>query len=230
MAPRLAASGFHVRAMRLPGFAQPVEQYGQYSSDDWIDSVKQEVAALRTTHERVILLSHSLGGAVAIRYLLDHAGEVDAAVFLAPAVQVADNRSPLLPTRVWHRVAGALIFTQIVTSSYSNDAHDPIELDSSHQTRFTPRRVINQTFELIDYNHGRASEIKIPTLMVLTHEDKINDWRASESFYQDLENPLKKIVFNDRAGHPLPFDYGWEEVSDSIIEFIRQVESMNGAE
>ena len=228
MAPRLAASGFHVRAMRLPGFAEPVKQYGSYSSEDWVNAVKQEVASLRANHDRVILLSHSLGGAVSIRNLLDCPGEVDATIFLAPAVRVADHRSPLLPTRYWHRVANALIFTQIVTSGYSNDSHDPNELDSSHQTRFTPRRVINQTFELIDYNYGRAGEISVPALMVLTREDKVNDWQASEAFYNDLKSPLKKIIFNDRAGHPLPFDYGWEEITDSIVEFLREIEPNNG--
>jgi alpha-beta hydrolase superfamily lysophospholipase len=39
MAPELAAAGWHVRAMRLPGFAEPLAGYSAHSAEKWVEAV-----------------------------------------------------------------------------------------------------------------------------------------------------------------------------------------------
>lgn len=221
MAPRLAAGGFHVHVLRLPGFAEPVREYGRYSVEDWLAKVESEIARLRAQHRRVLIVAQSLGGAITLRHILDHPDSVDGVALLSPAIEVSNRRSPLLPTRFWHQVCQGLVFTTLVTSSFDNDARDPAEIDSSHETLFTPRRVIDQTFELVDANRGHAPEIKIPLIMFLSQGDNVIDWQAAESYFHQVGSVRKQLTFNDQAGHPLSFDYGWEKIADEIVAFFQ---------
>ncbi len=221
MAPALAKKGFTSRAMRLPGFGEPLPQYAKATKEQWLAAVDREVKALKQKHDRVAIAGHSLGGAIAIAYLLDHPDAVDAVVLIAPAVEVSNNRSPIIPVRGWHEFANSgFFFTRILYSPFQNDCHDPDEREYPGRMVFTPLNTAEQTFQLIDNNRGRADEIKLPLLMVLSKEDKVIDWRAAEKFYNDVSAKRKDIYFTKDAGHTIPFDYGWDDLTDEIAEFV----------
>jgi esterase/lipase len=46
------------------------------------------------------------------------------------------------------------------------------------------------------------------------------EWEAAEAFFAEIGTTRKRLVFNDRSGHVLPVDYGWESVADEIVTFI----------
>lgn len=223
MAPELAKS-FHLRAMRMPGFGEPIAEYAKYNADDWIASIRDEAKQLRETHQRVFVVAHSLGGAVLIQTLLregDKQGQLaDGVVLLAPAIEVSNQRSPIFPTRFWHRFGGLLVFTQTTYNPFGNDAQDPNEQEAPNRVRFSPRNVVNETFRLIDANRNRESEISIPVLMVLSNKDNVNDFEASEAWMDKLATSRKEIFWNNRSGHSLQYDLGWESVANAIKEFV----------
>ena len=220
MAPVLADQGFTCRVMRMPGFAKPIDEYASATQKQWISAVDAEVASLRKTHDRVCTIAHSLGGAVAISYLLDKPDAVDAVVLIAPAVEVSDERSPVLSTRAWHEFGQwALPFTSITNSPFENDAHDPAERDYPGRMIFTPKSIADQTFQLIDNNRERASDFKPPLMMVLSKDDEVIDWQAAERFYQDAVSTEKEIFFTKDAGHTIASDYGWEALARAIAKF-----------
>jgi alpha-beta hydrolase superfamily lysophospholipase len=209
--------------MRLPGFASPVDQYAQATREQWIAAVEREVSTLRHSHGHVCLVAHSLGGAVTISYLLDQPNGVDAAVLIAPAVEVSNARSPLLSTRAWHEFGKrTLLFTRITRSPFENDAHDPRERDYPGRMIFTPQSIAEQTFQLIDNNRGRAGRFATPLMMVLSKEDQVIDWQAAERFYQQAASPRKKLRFMADAGHTIPSDFGWDELTQDIADFCRE--------
>ncbi len=230
MAPVLAEAGWHVRAMRLPGFAEPLEGYRAHSSADWVRSIDGEVARLRTSHGKVHLVCHSLGAAIALRWLAEHPDGVDSITLLSPAVGVSSDRSPLLPVRWWHNISGLLVFTRTVWSPWNNDIVDPEARDDSFRTRFTPRRVINQTFELVDANREIAPGMTVPLLMVISREDHVIDWGAAETFYGQWGGAPKQLVFNDRSGHVIPVDHGWREVCGQVQSFLDQGRTSSNVE
>lgn len=221
MAPVLAEGGWHVRAMRLPGFAESRESYGAHSTEDWVAAVDGEVSRLRASHRKVHLVCHSLGAAIALRWLSRNPDEVESLTLLSPAIGVSSDRSPVLPVRWWHNVSGLLVFTRTVWSPYSNDILDPEAQDDSFRTRFTPRRVINQTFELVDANRELAPAMRTPLLMVISREDHVVDWKAAGEFHSAWAGAPKQLVFNDRSGHVIPVDHGWEDVVVRIKSFLR---------
>jgi len=224
MAPALADKEFTCRVMRMPGFAKPIDEYAIATKEQWISAVDAEVASLRKTHDRVCIIAHSLGGAVAISYLLDKPEAVDAVVLIAPAIEVSNERSPVLSTRVWHEFGQwALPLTSTTNSPFENDAHDPAERDYPGRMIFTPKSIADQTFQLIDNNHGRAHEFKTPLLMVLSKDDKVINWKAAEQFYRNAAATKKQNYFTEDAGHTIPSDYGWDVLSSDIAKFCHPV-------
>ncbi len=223
MANALAGEGFTCRAMRLPGFAEPSEQYALSTRADWLAAVREEVQALRKTHDRVYIIGHSLGGAISIAFVCETPDAVDGAVLIAPAVDVSNARSPLLPVRFWHAILSRLlIFTRVVQSRQPVDAHDPAALDYQGRDPFIPRTVLGELFRLLDENRDRAGELRVPLMMALTKEDQVVDWQAAKQFYDDVASPDKRLRYMDNAGHAIPIDYGWEDLSQEIAEFAKQ--------
>ena len=175
-APALAEMGFACKAMKLPGFAEPIHEYAQTSLNLWLEAVDQEVNQLRQQHSKVWIVAHSLGGAIAIRYLLENAmvsnsdtpltskqspsvaceqtlKGVDGVILLAPLLGISNQRSPLLPARTWHEMGSRCLFiTNIFENYLPIDAHDP-EARKSHTAycdRFIPRKVYDELFKLMD--------------------------------------------------------------------------------
>src|SRR5690606_32080871 len=126
MAPRLAEKGFTCRAMRLPGFAMPIDDYAVSTHEQWVAAIKQEAEALSQTHSQVCLVAHSLGGAATIRYLIENPQGADRCVLIAPCVAVSNRRSPVLSVRTWHTLGRwTLFFTRVTETPFPNDARDP---------------------------------------------------------------------------------------------------------
>ncbi len=223
MAPRIASDGFTCRAVRLPGFGETVANLQLATREKWLATVQQEVSSLRQEHQRLFLVAHSLGGAITIAYLLEQPDAVDGVVLIAPAVEVSNDRSPLLPTRAWHELGNVMLpFTRITQTPFSIDASDPAERDYPGRLTFSPKSVVDETFALVDINRGRAGEFKTPLLMVIAKKDVVVDWRAAQQFYEEASSPRKAIVYADQAGHAIPVDYGWEKVAQHVVKFVNE--------
>jgi len=94
LAPRLAELGFRCRVMLRPGCARPLDLYAEATREKWRNAVKREIALLGEKHERVFVVSHSLGSAIAIDYLLEEREMIDGIVLLAPLIEL--SRGPLV--------------------------------------------------------------------------------------------------------------------------------------
>jgi alpha-beta hydrolase superfamily lysophospholipase len=220
MAPTLAAEGLTCRVMRMPGFGEPIERYAVVTRERWVAAVRDELAALRKRHDRVVVVAHSLGAAATIAALLDEPAAAAGAVLLAPLVDVSGARSPLLSTRAWHAISNRIfLFTKITETPFPIHAHDPEERDHPGRLRFTPRSVFDQVYALIDANEARLGEFATPLVGILAMDDRVVDNDAASRFFIAAAQP--KIVFQVDAGHAIPVDFGWEDVAADIAEYAR---------
>jgi carboxylesterase len=223
MAPALADRGFQCRAMRLPGFGMRVREYETFDYQDWSDAIANELEILDAKHRPVFVVAHSLGGAVALRHVAEQHPPIAGIILIAPAIEVSNRRSPILPTRFWHEFSRrTLFFTRIVLSPFPYDLHDPDAVASIPQLQFTPRVIVDQTFALIDQNRGRAGDYQLPLLMILSPDDQVIDSAAAEAYYRDWGTDQKSLVWQRRAAHMIPLDFDWELAVDAISDFVAQ--------
>jgi len=220
LVPRLVARGFACRVRRLPGFAMPAGVYAGTRRADWREAVEREITALRAEHRRVGLVAHSLGGAIAVDYLLDRPDAVEGVVLLAPLIDVSAARSPLLGPRAWHAIGShTLLFTRIVETPFPVDAGSPEARAYDRRETFTPRAVFGEVYALLDGLEGRATRFRVPLLMVLGRRDRVIDLGAAERFFDDCSSPRKEMLYLERSGHMVPLDADRETLPPAIDRF-----------
>ena len=223
IASRVADAGFTCRVMRLPGFGESTEGYARTTREQWRAAVAREVEALAGTHARVGIVAHSLGGAIAVDYVLSNPDAVEGLVLIAPLIQVSRERSPVLAPRAWHAVGGRTLFsTRVVETPFPVDAATPEALAYDKRTRFTPREVFDQIYALIDEIDGRAGEVEVPVLLALGGRDEVIDGEAAERFLQRCPAPGNRLLRFDQTGHMLPMDEGWERLAEEIAAFFTE--------
>ena len=232
MTPALADQGFTCRALRLPGFGETIDEYGKSTCSQWLQKIDQEIEALQQqNHSRIIVVAHSLGGAVTIQHLLNNPGCIDGLVLLAPAINTSSVRSPFLTPRFWHEFGRyTLPFTRVVMSPFEYDAKDPEQLAVRLRNKFSPRTVISNLYQLIDQNRGRGDEIQTPTRIFYSPDDQVVDVEAILSFHESLNTTNKKLIKAENSGHAIPVDLDWQMVVDEIHRFANELAVGDGAQ
>lgn len=230
-APHLSEKGYHCKAIRLPGWAVPLDQMRKVSLGDWNENISSEVAALRADYEQVWVVSHSLGAAVSLNLAKDAALGADGLVAITPMVKVADTRSPVLTSAQWFEVSNALLhLSSTVESIFKVDMHDESVSDSLYRDTFVPRNIYRALFDVMGELKGNAGKIKLPTLMILSKDDLIIDSAAAEQFYKRLGANHRKLLTVEDSGHVVPLDNDWQATADVIDEFIQVRTEVHGEE
>lgn len=220
LAPRLAESGFTCRAMRLPGFAMPIEAYARTTRQQWKQAVAEEAAKLRREHERVILVGHSLGGTIVTAVIQEQPGLADGVVQICPLLSVSSRRSLGIPVRRLYLAADALtVFSSVTESFFPIDLHDPNEAASYPRSLFTPLSIYREMFALLHEVCTGPRTWNRPLLLVMSEDDRVVDPRAAETFLYSWPALQLSAHTVTGAGHVIPLDYGWEKVSRHIAAF-----------
>ncbi len=232
MAPALNARGYSVRSMLLPGFGVPVDQMNDCTYEDWVHAVSELTLAYRqlgdidsaNKYSHIVVVGHSLGGAVAIQAMARSPDLFDAAILLAPAIDVSNKRSPVLPTRFWQKVGQYLLpYSTVYESPFDcNDCRDPEHRNPKYKSPFSTRNIVTQAFRLMDQNRPVAESLNKPLLMVLSRDDQVTDWAAAEAWFERWGTPDKILKFYDTSGHAMTVDHDWQSITNDIVQFTEQ--------
>ena len=227
LAPALAERGYACRAMRLPGFGEPMAAYGRVTDDQWMEAIESELEALRSEHARVWVVAHSLGAAITLRHILSGQDHVDGLVLLAPLIRVSGRRSPLLPPATWYAVTRNMLTYEYVESVFPMDVRR-VDLPDYPRDRFVPRNVYDAMFETLSAIAGRAADVRQPLLMMLAGDDPVIDTPTAEAFFKAAGSDTKRVVLLEDVGHAFPVDRGWERVVEEIDAFVLTARGAGG--
>ena len=224
MADRLASSGaFTCRAMRLPGSAEPADHARRQSLTLWRQTVDGELDRLRSTHSRVWIAGHSLGGALALDAALRHPATVAGVAVFAPLIEVSRKRSPFLAPSVWFRLASVtLCLSPTFESSFSaigTAADDPSFTYA--RDRFIPFCVYRGLFDLVRSNRTSAASLACPVFAATSERDPVVDTPAALRWLSDCAGTSRIRTFTD-IGHVIPLEKGWQSLTDDLAAFISQ--------
>jgi esterase/lipase len=207
--------------MRMPGSAEPIQRMAQVTTADWRAEVSEEMRRLRSSHEKVIVVGHSLGGTLAIDHLLRAPGDADALVLLAPLLRVSDERSPVLTAKAWFNVGQTMLReTQVLENFLPRDSARSEGEVSDRSDRFITRNIYENMFQLIAEVQPRAADLEHPLLVVMSERDEVVDGRAIEEFFEASRSRPKALLRAAEAGHMIQFDPGWEDVAAAIVSLV----------
>ena len=77
-------------------------------------------------------------------------------------------------------------------------------------SRFYPRKLYEDIFEITDNIAGRAGELTLPMLTILSPNDDIIDSEAARVYHEASSSLRKELLWMEDAGHMIPIDTGWE--------------------
>ena len=222
MVPRLAAAGFHCRAMRLPGAAERLKQRGEARLETWQQALDAEIEALGKSHRRIWLLGHSMGGALATEATIRHP-EVAGLILLAPLVKVSAALSPLhVPVRIWHRTLWrALLFSQTFKLWLPSEIRRGELVVKLHLDGYFPRSLADNAMELAARMPALAARINGPVFLNVSERDTVVDTPAAIAWFEKSGAGVKDCLVEKDPSHILPLDVGWEARANRIATFIQ---------
>jgi alpha-beta hydrolase superfamily lysophospholipase len=204
----LAGAGFHVRGFDLIGAGGTGGR--RWDIDDWgryHDQVGEHVQWARFQGKPVVLLGHSLGGAIALGYTLSDRMRPDLLVLSAPAMAGGTG---------WQRTLARLLARIVPTLALSNAVKgDHLSRDPAvAEAYFADPLVVTRAtvrfgalaFAQIDELNDRVEELEVPTLVVHGGDDRLVPTSSTECF-ESMPNVerwvlprLRHEVFNEPEG------------------------------
>ena len=221
MAPVLAEAGFTCRALRLPGFAEPLEASRAAGLADWRACINTELEKLHSAHPDVFVVAHSLGAALLFDHLASASTPIKAVSVLTPLLQPSSKRSlgisPGLLFRFSHRL---LFFTHTLENVMPMNTVDS-SMATYPRDPFIPKSVYVNMFTLLSNLSGAATSIQTPCLMILAEEDRVIDNAVATTFFNGLPVESKLLLTYEHSGHPIPIDSEWRRATQDMISFFK---------
>lgn len=218
------------RGFGLSGGARTdIADYRHYLYD--LKAVIAEVRAAALPDRKVVLLGHSLGGAVAATFCIDYPDAVDALVLSSPAYDVPTLAFPL------EQLAALLKFvipTVVMPypSTRGKRSRDPsvdlaVSSDPLIVNKATPRfyvefRKMNRCFR------ENAEQIILPTLILQGGQDKIVRPEGAQDLFACLTHPKKELITYEDYYHEVFNEIGREKVVADLVSWLDELCNSDG--
>lgn len=209
---RFADAGYAVYALdhrghgRSPGPRVHVAAFDEFLDD--VDALR-DVAEARHPGRPLVLVGHSHGGLVALRYALAHPGGLAAVVLSSPllGVHAATRASPGLVAlaRVLSVLWPGVLLPNHVDASLLS--HDPdvvraYETDPLVSHRVSPRW-FTSSMSAMRQAHEAASRLAVPLLLMVSGGDRIVDPEASLRFAAQAPADKLQLVLWEGLYHEM---------------------------
>ncbi len=158
-------------------------------------------------NRKIFLLGHSMGGLIALYFVLRHPELIDAVIASSPAlgmiVEVPAAKSILGKTMsfIW---PGLLLSNELDATKISHDENvvqayqkDPLVHDKISARWFT------EFLSAMDEVNRQATRMKIPTLLQVAADDHLVNAPASERFFENLTVDDKTLHMYDGLYHEI---------------------------
>jgi len=219
---RLAATGWRVRVMLLPGHGTHPRDLSRQAPDTLLTAVHDEVLRLRERHATVLLISHSMGGALSTLTAAEL--PIDGLVLGAPYFGVTYRWYYVLPPEQWGQLTGPVIrwvykgklFMQVNRKDAKEHIVCYTWIPASALrtlTRLGKRARSNETLE----------KVTCPVLALHGRHDIAASPRAMEKALDHMASRDKRLVWLERSNHHMYWDYDQEQVFQEVLAFAEKI-------
>ena len=195
LAERLAESlGANLYLARLAGHGRGAEPLGAARASDWLHDAREAWEIGRRIGERVILMGHSTGAALAL-WTAHHVahGDVQALVLLSPNFAPADPAANVL---LWPW-GGAI--AQLIEGR-TREWQPANEMQARYFTTSYPTRALLPMMALVDGTRKLPlEEMSVPTVVAYCPHDTVVDAAEIERAFRRLGGPKRLIPVTTSA-------------------------------
>jgi carboxylesterase len=209
----LAARGFHVRAIRLPGHGIGPAGMANVTWRDWEQAVEEAFATLAGAR-RTFVAGLSMGALLGMLLAARHGVKVHGLALMAPVWKLRGlegrllRRVRFLPIPEW---------TGMWLTKSTTDLEDELaRADAPILSRYPLARVYD-LFTVQDHAQAVVSEVRCPTLVAAAEQDHIVDFASVERLAAALPN--SRFLALRQGFHILPRDRDRAVLADAVAGF-----------
>jgi acylglycerol lipase len=219
----LTRLGFAVYAEDLRGHGRSggervwVDQFEEYVYDlaRFVAGVKQ-----REPGVPIFVLGHSMGGAIATLYALDHPKQIQGLVLSAPALQPGKDVSPAL-IAVTETLGEGVPHLPVLALDDRLFSHDPAVVDAMHTDPLVydhdgPAHTAAQLLKALRRIQARAAELDVPLLDLHGTEDRITEPDGSRMLVKVAKAQDKTLKLYEGFYHDLLHEPDGARVAQDI--------------
>jgi carboxylesterase len=215
----LQTHGLLTHNMLLPGHGTHVRDLMSLGWSDWERAVRHELAALQQCCDRVFLVGHCLGGALALH-----------AAAHAEVAGVVSMCSPLQMYPVLKIGVNLLRHVLPALPTIREDVRDP------HARRGYTRAVYRWTalspagslIQFLPQLQAELPQITAPVLVMASQHDHVIPASDGRKIYALLGSQQKELLIVRRSYHIIMKDYDRAEVFSRTVAFIQRHARSNG--
>ena len=159
-----------VHSLLLPGHGGSVREFGRHSAAEWEIHVRTALEALRSTHERVYIMAHSLGTLLAIREAARDDARIAGMLLLCVPLRIWSK-----PTAWWGKLAkglGGKASREELQTCYGHE----VDARLWRYIGWVPRYV--ELFRLSREARQVIRRVKVPTVVFMAGRDELVSLRS----------------------------------------------------
>lgn len=204
----------------LPGFGKSDDPLEAWIVDDYVNSVKKFADSLKL--EKFVLIGHSFGGRIAIKFSVKYPEKLRVLVLTG----AAGVKHPLtFKQKIFYIAAkmGRVLFSLPLINKLERSAQRLLYRAAQEKDYYEAQGVIRETFkkvideDLTDY----LEKIETPALLVWGANDRSTPLKDAYLMKNKIPKSCLKII--DEANHSLPYQIP-EKFAKITAEFIKKMD------
>ncbi len=192
----------HIGHGKSDGAREYVERFDDYTNTL---AIFYNMVTDLQAEKPIFLLGHSMGGAIATYYLLDHQDDFTGAILSAPGVKVGDSisQATITMSKILSKLAPKMGVIALDVDGISRDpevveayVNDPLVFHGK-----TPARLGAELLSAIQRITAEAGNITLPFIVVQGAEDSIVDPSGAQMLYDKASSEDKTLKIYDELYH-----------------------------
>ena len=232
LATVLHEAGWTAYAPLLPGFGAQIETLPQRRYHEWVMAAREAVQTLRATHERVVLIGFSMGGAVALNTALEQ--PPDGLILINPLTRMNNVLWRLLP--ILKHVFPQVRPFRLVKLDFENpetrksimqflpgaNLDDP-SVRAQIREFAIPIAMFDQLRQVGDAAYRGASRLKVPTLVIQAMADTTVSPVMTRQLAARLPAGAQFVEISGEHHVIKPEQEGWAQTERLVLDFVHSV-------
>ncbi len=227
--PYFSSKGFSALALSLRGHggSKGYENLHSFSLDDYVEDVLEVMSSIEG---KLILVGHSMGGAVVQRILHYHPEKVEIAVLMASV-----SHKGMVKDMLRVAVTNLRVVLQMIKFNKGEDVIFPPKVFFSKKL---PEEERNRYLNLLQPESDKARNNMFKPIVPLPVSTKIpvlvigskKDWYFPDKTARGIARAYgtEAVIFPD-ISHDMMLDPGWKAVADRMLEFFTDIHKQSMA-
>jgi len=218
----LAAMGWRVEAMLLPGHGTSPRDFERVQAEDMVEAVRKELLALQAQHDLVVLVGHSMGAAIAT--IVASETSPDALILAAPYFGITKTRLSRKGLERFTRFTGT--FLRWLPSSGSEP---PVFREESWKDivsyHWFPLQGAVQALRLEQWaaKPETLAAIHCPVYLIHSHHDTVTCPIAAQAALDGIAADRKEALWLEQSDHVIFWDYDDALIKEGVGAFLQSL-------